>query len=93
LRASACGSLGGFDLAELAGFSLRVVLAAGAMMLVLWSLVGLLEPRLGDSVPGLVLLLAVELAAGLIVFAAAVTALRVPEARLLWAQLTARIRR
>jgi putative peptidoglycan lipid II flippase len=78
----AVGGLGAGDLLQFGG---RILLAASAMALALWLTLEPLGPLLSGSrlgTPGLLLL---ELAVGLAVYAAAVVALRVPEARQLFA--------
>jgi putative peptidoglycan lipid II flippase len=85
--------LRGLDLPELLGYSARILLAASFMAAALWSGAHLLQPALDQSLPGLIALLAGQVVLGTGVFGAAVLALRVPEARQLWSQITARWRR
>lgn len=78
--------IGGLDARDLLGFTARVALAAGLMALTLRAAFGLLTPALaGGGTLGLLIVLGLAVVLGLGSFGLAVLALRLPEARQLWA--------
>ncbi len=75
------GELGGIEGAKLAGTLLRMLLAAGALAAVAYGAWYGLDELLGRSLIAQVVTVGVGVAAGVVAYAAAVWALRVPEAR------------
>jgi putative peptidoglycan lipid II flippase len=75
------GELGGIEGAALVGAVARMLLAAGALAAVAYGAWYGLDELLGRSLPAQVVTVAAGVGAGLLAYAAAVWALRVPEAR------------
>jgi putative peptidoglycan lipid II flippase len=85
-------AVGGLKALELGLFGGRVLAAAALMALGLQGGLAALGPMLGQSTFGLAGLLAIELIIGLGCYALAVMALKVPEARQIWAVALAKLR-
>jgi peptidoglycan biosynthesis protein MviN/MurJ (putative lipid II flippase) len=76
--------LGRLELGRLAWTTLRVCAAAAALAAVSYGVWYVLDRELGESLLAQIVSLGAGLGAGAVVYAAAVTALRIPEAHQIW---------
>ena len=86
-------ALGGIEGGALLASGARIVVAGAALAAVAFGTFGALDGALGASLPAQALAVAMAAGAGLAVYAAAVWALRVPEARQIGALVSGRLRR